>query len=32
MSKAICTDAILGAKEIVARADAMLASAIEAKG
>ncbi|MHC4607312.1 MAG: acetyl-CoA decarbonylase/synthase complex subunit alpha/beta, partial [Planctomycetota bacterium] len=32
MSKAICTDAIVGAKDIVARADAMLSKAIEEKG
>ena len=32
MSKAICSDAIIGAKEAVARAKAMLADAIEAKG
>jgi acetyl-CoA synthase len=32
MSRAICTDAIGGAKEVVARADAMVATAIDAKG
>src|SRR5512137_2371661 len=32
MSKAICTDAIIGAKEAVARARKMLADAIAAKG
>src|ERR1039458_6707601 len=32
MSKAICTDAILGAQEAVARAKAKLAEAIQAKG
>ncbi len=32
MSKAICTDAIIGAKETVARARRMLADAIAAKG
>ncbi|MBI4557159.1 MAG: CO dehydrogenase/CO-methylating acetyl-CoA synthase complex subunit beta [Candidatus Hydrogenedentes bacterium] len=32
MSKAICADAITGAMEVVARADAMLARTIEAKG
>jgi len=32
MSKAICTDAIVGAKEVVARARKMLADAIAAKG
>lgn len=32
MSKAICTDAITGAREVVARAEAMLARTIEAKG
>ena len=32
MSRAICTDAILGAKEAVARARAMLARAVEAAG
>ena len=32
MSKAICTDAINGAREVVARAEEMLAQAIGVKG
>ena len=32
MSKAICTDAIVGTKDIVARADAMVARTIDEKG
>ena len=32
MSKAICTDAILGARDVVRRADAMLAKTIDEKG
>ena len=32
MSRLICTSAILGAKGVVGRADAMLAKAIEANG
>ncbi|UCG15627.1 MAG: CO dehydrogenase/CO-methylating acetyl-CoA synthase complex subunit beta [Phycisphaerales bacterium] len=32
MSRAICSDAIVGAREVVARAKALLASAIRAKG